>query len=234
MSRPKRSLTVVIPDTQPTSQARTKRARATKPRSKNLSAAGDKKRVKLPYCFQDVTGSTAVGSQQAITCRGNGMFDPDYAVGGHQPLGYDQMSAMYYKWFVKGTDVQATFGTTDVTGSPIIYCCLWSDTSATAPVNEKDVVERCLANGGQAKTIVGVTNGSKVVLKGHFNTTKELNFKEGEKDTCGYTGGDPALVYYIHAVAVNSNNSGGASNVSVQMNVKYDAEFFDTIGLASS
>ena len=35
--------------------------------------------------------------------RANGMYDPEVAIGGHQPLGYDQLTALYDHWYVKSS-----------------------------------------------------------------------------------------------------------------------------------
>ncbi len=58
-------------------------------RCKNLMRYSSTTNVTL-----DVTGTTTV------TFRANGMFDPEFALGGHQPLYFDQMSALYNHYHV--------------------------------------------------------------------------------------------------------------------------------------
>jgi hypothetical protein len=52
--------------------------------------------------------ATTVGNQQ--TMRLNSIFDPNSAVGGHQPYGYDQLAALYNRYRVLRTRWRITFG----------------------------------------------------------------------------------------------------------------------------
>jgi len=53
-----------------------------------------KKLVKLKYVAQKYFSNDS-GTLGVLQFHANGMFDPDNAVGGHQPYGFDQMMAMY-------------------------------------------------------------------------------------------------------------------------------------------
>lgn len=50
----------------------------------------------------------------------NSMFDPDPAVGGHQPFGSDQMRTMYDRYTVVGVSYKATFYSSSASGVSIV------------------------------------------------------------------------------------------------------------------
>lgn len=73
------------------------------PRSLGLAKAGfpPQLEMKLRYVESftlNVTGGTLTSRQ----FRANGMYDPTVAVGGHQPMYFDQMMAIYNHWVVMG------------------------------------------------------------------------------------------------------------------------------------
>lgn len=76
-----------------------------------------KKSFKFHYAENHLltTGALGVcGSEQVYRC--NSLFDPDFAVGGHQPYGYDQTSNLYRKYKVNAISVQLTWTDPSVDG----------------------------------------------------------------------------------------------------------------------
>jgi len=51
--------------------------------------------AKLRYVVHEHTNGPAAGAIVAYEYRANGMYDPECAVGGHQPYGFDQLMAKY-------------------------------------------------------------------------------------------------------------------------------------------
>jgi hypothetical protein len=58
------------------------------------------KLAKLQYTHIAALPQIGVGTITEIQFRANGMFDPQYATGGHQPFGYDQLMAQYCHYTV--------------------------------------------------------------------------------------------------------------------------------------
>jgi len=54
-----------------------------------------KKFVKLRYVVHEPVTAPAVNSIAVKEYRANGMYDPEFALGGHQPYGFDQLMAQY-------------------------------------------------------------------------------------------------------------------------------------------
>jgi len=56
--------------------------------------------VRLPWVWSYQPTAPAFDVSGVTTYRLNGPYDPDFAVGGHQPQQWDQISGMYGKYFV--------------------------------------------------------------------------------------------------------------------------------------
>ena len=52
------------------------------------------------------------GTTVSYLFRANSIFDPDYQLGGHQPMGRDQYENFYQKYVVVGSTITATFRNT--------------------------------------------------------------------------------------------------------------------------
>jgi len=69
----------------------------------NLKIFPRKLRQTLTYCEQfPVTVNAVAFLTNWHTFRANGLFDPRFAIGGHQPMGFDQLMAIYSKYTVVG------------------------------------------------------------------------------------------------------------------------------------
>lgn len=62
---------------------------------------------KMPYVFTTTITSVS-GAIGTNIYRGNGPYDPLQPVGGDQPLGYDQLSALYNRYYVSGCAINVT------------------------------------------------------------------------------------------------------------------------------
>ena len=98
-----------MPYTKRTNKKRPVRRRRRKykpsPRRAILSGFPTSKLVKLRYVDSTATLDAAVGSSSSIVYRANSVYDPYYAAGGHQPMGFDQWAAIYSRYTVLGAKI---------------------------------------------------------------------------------------------------------------------------------
>lgn len=71
---------------------------------------------KMSYVDTIVLDPTLSGSASTLY-RANDLNDPFFATGGHQPLGFDQMMALYSKFHVIGSKITARFAASDSTSN---------------------------------------------------------------------------------------------------------------------
>jgi len=65
----------------------------------------NKQIVKLRYASNTrLTGG--VSNLRELQFRLNGLFDPDFSLGGHQPMGFDEWSAFYGRYRVNQPSVR--------------------------------------------------------------------------------------------------------------------------------
>lgn len=134
--------------------------------------------------------STSIGT---ATFRLNSLYDPQYAVGGHQPRGFDQMATIYGIYRVLGVGIKL-YGSLITPGSGVVGYSITS--SSTAPGDINSYME---TRNSKYRII---TADKPAVIKSYqsiakaFGTTKEVvrsddNFAAG-------VGSDPTSVPYIH------------------------------------
>lgn len=71
------------------------------------------------------------------------MFDPYVGAGGHQPLGFDQMAALYRKYMVISAELQFTAYTANGNSLPMfIHICAPADLIATNSISSDALLEK--------------------------------------------------------------------------------------------
>lgn len=79
------------------------------------SVLNTQQRVTLRYSSKfELTSGAGVASSRHFSA--NGLFDPDFAIGGHQPRGFDQLMAMYDHAVVLNSRIEVFVGS-DVDGT---------------------------------------------------------------------------------------------------------------------
>lgn len=73
--------------------------------------------------------------------RMNGMFDPDASGTGHQPMGYDQLAALYVRWVVIGCKMTVTCTATDATYYSGQFGVNVTDPLAGSPIDAASAIE---------------------------------------------------------------------------------------------
>lgn len=61
--------------------------------------------VKMGY-IEELTGQYTAGVPYRYTFRGNSLYDPDSTGAGHQPMSFDQWSALYSNYTVHGSKIE--------------------------------------------------------------------------------------------------------------------------------
>lgn len=162
----KRSRTLSIPSSTQTTVTTTKVARKAKPktnfsipRSVGKTKIGFPKQLRMKHRYVEIlnVGST-LGALVTHNFRANGMFDPNQTGTGHQPMYYDQMTAIYNHWTVVKSKISIqlfdnTNGLTAYVASTF-GCYIEDDTTITpgsinAMCEQSTAVWRMTSNQGQ-------------------------------------------------------------------------------------
>lgn len=231
-------------DTMPIGRTRstrrgTKRARTARSSSRRRSTGityaspmgtavlGPRLRTKLCYSTGDgyVSNSVAAASEETFTFGGNNLFDPDSQAGGQQPVGFDQLSALYDRYKVVNC-------TLELTGFPSANCIIafYPSTSSTPLTTIQDATAQFGVKMITASNFTGPVNNMRVAYK--INSSKYMGIPASDDDLASSTGSSPARLWYWHVHCYNP--SGGALTVGFLARLIYDVEFCRPLSLTVS
>lgn len=180
-----------------------------------------KKQVAIMRYFERSNISWPVlGVPQNVVYRVNGLHDPEDAVGGQQPRGYDELSALYKKYRVRRAciEVWAVSANSSTGGNLIIT--MKNNNAHSAAI--KTVME-------DPESVIGLMSSEKpVYLKKEVDLRKYMLDYDVD-DYVGEAGSTlPHEQYFFHVSAVDLGSAGGTTNpVAMNIRVTYEAEFFD-------
>lgn len=180
---------------------------------------GKTRKATLRYAAtEQIDGSVTPGS---VIFRANGMHDPEVALGGHQPRGFDQLMAFYDHFVVIGATITVYASVVSGGGSAIVS--IQNRDSATPALTRDDVIEY----GDKSTTILGGTDTERVAVLSHsVNVGKFLGRSSvmSDPDLKGSAVGDPAEQAYFHVYAIHgSNDTEDAPPVFLTCEIEYTA-----------
>lgn len=192
-----------------------------------------------------------------FTIRANGMYDPDFSIGGQQPRGFDQYMELYDKFTVTSAKLSVTFayrgylgpppGSVDATGAPVQQIDNTGDT-VTAPSAVICLVHKAV-NENDAQTIFQFqehdrTKWTTITPQGEARTvstsltSREFFGKDFIVGADGYTGSataDPSNQLYFHIMAGRLDDSADkAIQIMCNCIVEYKCTFTEPKQLAQS
>lgn len=89
----------------------------------------------------------ALAGYSVYKFRANGIYDPDQTGAGHQPMGFDQMSALYNHWQVIGSKIsyriaRGSVGDPAATRGATLQVATYLDDDTTAPISYSALLEQ--------------------------------------------------------------------------------------------
>lgn len=176
--------------------------------------------VPLTYVSEKLTFTTTGGIERYNLFNINSLYDPDRTGIGHQPLGYDQLSALYNNYRVLGSSIRV-WARNDTDSTPFkILISTSSNTSGPAGIDA--------AQEGRVKTRMGGDQGKVMFVKAYrkmptvFGVTKEQYLIE--KDYGADVGSNPVNCG-IWQVWVEPFDESSTIGISVKVEITYYARF---------
>ena len=150
--------------------------------------------------------------------RANGMFDPDYTSTGHQPLYFDQLSAVYNHWTVLRSRIKIT--SCDVQNSEVNYSLVLDDD--TSPPATGTGSERPGASTWGGNPSIG---SSKIVLYQKYDAAKMFGPNPMANDNLqGTSAADPTeqALFFCQAYVPAASTYGTRLLVEIEYDVVWD------------
>jgi len=187
--------------------------------------------VQLKYVVNTAFAGT---SPQTFVFRGNGPFDPEFAVGGGQPNGYDQWKAFYRRYRVKGCKIEMRAGT-EAANNTTGICVTPLNTSA---IQTNPVIYLENTKSKQADN-VGTSVGTSAMSVYHYMSTAEIrggpyDLVQYEADLSALVTANPTQEWYWHTTVYNADGSTGAVDCNCNITLTYFVEFYDRETLVES
>lgn len=174
-------------------------------------------RITSKLCYETgQVGNTTTTSPGTFTIRLNSLFDPQYAVGGHQPRGFDEMSAIYGEYRVLAAKVVMVCQPLSA-GSHIFGWCISSSASPPGDVNSFMETRKKGWKFGTDYAPIKLTKYTSIANAYGASPQKIRT----EDDFSAGVGSDPAAVPYLHMFWQNNDES-----TSSGFNVRACIEFY--------
>lgn len=197
-----------------------------------------KTRRKLVYTTR-VGINPAAGGVGFFEFRLNGMFDPEVAIGGHQPMGYDQMMLMYENWMVYKCNVILDWQfQTSNTAAGAESKNQWYVGGAIHTAQAKtygSLEDRLESRSGPYKYINCYQNAKDLVRQRiSVKPWKHLGHKWPSTADLGIVGADPAEESILQVWAQGPDGSVDPNTIFCQVTLVYFAVFSDPLTLGGS
>lgn len=201
-----------------------RKSRATTTVVRSPSAFADRTICKLNYC--DLLSDNASTLTSSIY-RGNDLYDPLYAVGGHQPMGFDQYMTMYGKFTVLGSKIDLRW--TSNSTSPI--------TVAVRPTNSATVATYLYEAIERPRTKYQQVSGYECRhTSAYMSTARILGEKKNaivsEDNFSGTAAASPVNQWYWHIYM--NRDAGVTVHAYVWVKLTYYVMFHDRVPMVLS
>lgn len=155
-----------------------------------------------------------------LTYMINSAFDPNAAIGGHQPLGYDQWSAMYTKYYVIGAKYKFTMAYDAAVQAAVpAQFVVTLDRNTTPNATWVTNIEH---NKGSGQVILPATAEKTVSLEGTFSLKKFFNLSniKDNHSVGGTISGNPSYPAYVILQSKDFTGAAGAYEFTCQVDIE--------------
>lgn len=188
--------------------------------------ASDICRTKLKY-IQRLAPTTAAGANYHQVFAANGCYDCDITGAGHQPMGFDQLTALYKQFRVFGSRIEMKITDTSATAgaSAIELATVPSFTSSDfAATDPQTVAEEAYAKFTIVPThTAGMTYHSNYIDIAKFYGRRRTDFSA--TDFYGSDSVNPANIVYWHVCAQAIDEATTLANLYIYLTITYYVEF---------
>jgi hypothetical protein len=164
---------------------------------------------------------TSVGSSQSYAFRGNGPYDPNATGVGYQPVGYDELSTFYFKYFVIGARITITYVNNSVV--PIQMAVVAAPSSSTVTSYDQAMIYP----GRKLKMFDGYTRGGNSY--GTLSATQRSLSVLGRSYDDNFSAdvsANPSSQWYFLILFQTADQATSVSG-ELQVQVYYDTLFFN-------
>lgn len=175
--------------------------------------------TKLKYSENYQPGSVAYS---IFRFRINSLYDPNYTGGGHQPYGFDQLSAVYNRYRV----ISCSYAITIASSVNYLNCCVVPTNDVPAPTTmaqAKEMPRARWATGGGGTNVIRLKG--KCYIPSLFGRTRAQYMADDRYQSL--TTLDPNEAAILNIILADCNDTSAMSGVAVSVTLVFTAELFD-------
>lgn len=189
--------------------------------------------TKKLYYIQEITLDPVVNDRDYHTFVTNSLFDPDYSTGGHQPMGYDQLSALYKNWQVTKASIKVLPSPVAVADATPMYVGIVISDVAAPPTfsGNEHFLETARYQGWPVQTFGAFQqmfglNYRTTNVKAGWNSRRAFGPGADPQDQWGTITASPTSKQYFHIIgySIAGNNPG---SITFTVKITYTAKFFN-------
>lgn len=191
-----------------------------------------RKYAKLKYSCTATSAGIGVGSLSAFEYRAEGMYDPEVAVGGHQPYGFDQLMTQYFHYTVLRSTCTAEIESTSVNSNQVWMLALYNASATlgaayaaggTNALHELPIISQTLMltggeYGGRARSMRLSFDAARTFGKPYSNLIGDSRFQGDEAH-------NPTEDAFFGLVGYDPSGAANNDTVRFKVNIVYYAVF---------
>jgi len=220
-----------IPSQRKTTSANSRRTFSTIPRALPRLQTGFPKQLMITHRYVDTFTMATSGSLIGkYVFRANGLYDPNVTGSGHQPMYFDQQTAIYNHFVVVRSKIKVYASSGASAGVPTMLAILGNDDATTTPTSLEGVREN--ANCSPMKMIVP-DQGSSVILTASYDANQIFGPNAMSQDNLeGTAAADPTEGYFFVVCQQGIPITGTTLNYFVE--IEYQALWRELKDIVSS
>lgn len=193
----------------------------------------DRIMTKLRYSDTGYQINGAAGVAEVFAFRGNGPQDPQASAGGHQPMGYDQLTLLYGRYRVHSSKMNIKFlnnGSSNITSQAVVWVYPSNVTTYNSAVSANIEQPYC-----RWRATGNISNTDTITLTHNISTAKFLGYEDISQadELSAAQNATPALQWYWMFGGGSADNT-NAIDVYAVPTIEYTVEFYDRISLNPS
>ena len=190
------------------------------------SVVPDILRTRLVYSALEKL-TDAGGALTSVTYSGNSAYDPQTALGGHQPMGYDQLSALYEEYIVYGCSYKIkVIGYSD-TG--VLTVTKTDDATQVGTSDWVNMIEQPYTQ--QRYLQIGAVKPT--IIKGYMGVKKLRGQSKYDDYQTTLTGASPSNQVFLN-LNYQTFDKASTSSIDCVVTLKFYCKFKGRVQLASS
>lgn len=158
----------------------------------------------------------------------NSLYDPDRSHTGHQPMGYDQLAALYNRYVVTGARISCTFTNQDAAHH--IYVGMTGHENATFYTGSNEFTTLIESGNTVYKCLEPVGGKSSCTLRKNVNLRKEFAVRDliGNIEEYGaICGNNPNNEYFVSTWASGQNVLDDPAPLELFVQIDYHGYFIE-------